>query len=498
LTNREFNNTVRDLLGDTSQPATQFASDRVTAFTFRQAGDVAVQDATLLQSAAASLAAAVAPKLVRGALLPCDPATGEDACARAFITSFGQRAFRRPLTDAEATRLTTLYTAARTTLQLGFTEALGVLVEAILQTPQFLYHWEAAPGDAPIHDGKVIRLPAYQVASRLSYFLWSSMPDDALLAAAGGGQLDTVAGVQAAARRMLADPKAKDAVVRFFSDWLELDALAERAKDPKLYPNYSTALQQAMLDETTTFVQNVAFGGDGRLATFLGAPYSYFGNALGTLYGAPVSGAPAQRTDLNPAQRAGFLTQASFLALTGSSGGSNPVLRGKAVYTKLLCQTLPPPPPNVPDPKPASAGGTTRQRFIEHDQNPCARGCHDVMDPIGFAFENYDGIGQYRTMDNGSPVDASGMLPLDGTTHTFKDAVGLAGLLAKSAEVRTCFANEWARFALGRADTGDDAASLQETARAFGADTASVGDLMASIAAMRSFRYRSLSQGEMP
>jgi hypothetical protein len=498
LTNREYNNTVRDLLGDATQPANQFPSDRDATFEFRRAGAIAVLDATLLQSAAEGLAAAAAPKIVPGMLLPCDPATGEDACAQKFIATFGQRAFRRPLTADETTHLTALYTTGRTTLNLAFSGAIGLLIEAVLQTPQFLYHWESVPGAPLLYEGAVVRLDAYQMASRLSYFVWGSMPDDALIAAAAAGQLDAPAGVQAAAQRLLTDPRAKDTVSSFFSDWLALDGLAGDIKDVTVYPGYTAAMRQAMVDETSTFVQNVAFGGDGRLATFLDAPYSYINSTLAGVYGAQASGTAFQRATLNPAQRAGLFTQASFLALTGSSNGSNPVRRGKAIYTKLLCHTLPPPPANVPPPKPASAGGTTRERFVEHDQNACAKSCHQAMDPIGFAFENYDGIGQYRTTDNGHPVDATGSIMLDGATQTFGDAVGLVGLLAKSAEVRSCFAGEWSRYALSRVDTDADLASLQSAAAAFSSDTATLQDLVASIATMRSFRYRSPSPGEMP
>ena len=498
LTNREYNNTVRDLLGDTSQPANQFASDRDPTFEFRRAGTVAVQDATLIRTAAEALAAAAAPKLVNGMLLPCDPTTGEDACAQKFITTFGQRAFRRPVATDEATRLTSLYTAARTTLMLSFTDAAGLLIEAMLQSPQFLYHWEAPATAMNIHEGNVVRLSSYQIASRLSYFIWGSMPDDMLLAAAAAGQLDTAAGVQTAARRLLTDAKAKDTVGSFFADWMALDGLSARTKDTTIYKTYTDATQQAMLDETSAFVENVVFGGDGRLATLLGAPYSYINATLAPLYGAQATGTAMTMTALNPAQRAGLLTQGSFLALTGNADGSNPVRRGKFVYTKLMCNSLPPPPANVPPPAPATAGGTTRQRFTEHDKNACTAGCHTAMDPIGFAFENYDGIGQYRTMDNGSPVDATGKVTLDGTPQNFNDAVGLVGLLAKSGEVRTCFAGEWSRFALSRVDTDADAASLQTTAAAFASDTATVQDLMAAVATMRSFRYRSPSPGEMP
>jgi hypothetical protein len=498
LTNREYNNTVRDLLGDATRPALQFPTDRDKTFAFRRAGDLAVQDATLLRTAAEALAMAAVPKLTpNGALLPCDPASGEDACAKAFIAKFGQRAFRRPVTNDETTRLTALYTAGRTTLKLGFAESLGLVIEGVLQSPAFLYHWEAPPADPNVHEGAVIRLSPYQIASRLSYFLWGSMPDDALLAAAAAGQLDTAAGVTTAARRLLGDAKAKDTVSSFFADWLELDGLPDRTKSSTAYPDYNTAMQAAMLEETKTFVESVSFGGDGRLSTLLGAPYSYVNQTLGNLYGMPVSGAALMKTDLPAGQRAGFLTQGAFLALTGNADGSNPVRRGKFVFEKLLCHELPPPPANVPNPKPASAGGTTRMRFAEHSQNACAKGCHQAMDPIGFAFENYDGVGKYRTMDNGMPVDATGSISLDGQVHTFDNAIGLIGLLAQSPEVRRCFAGEWSRFALSRLDTDKDAASLQSTAAAFAADTATVQDLMAAVATMRSFRYRSPSPGEM-
>src|SRR5258708_9731919 len=231
---------------------------------------------------------------------------------------------------------------------LTFPDAIGLVIEGILQSPQFLYHWEAAPTDAPIHEGGVIRLGSYQVASRLSYFVWGSMPDDALLASAAAGELDTAMGLQTAARRLLADAKAKETVSSFFGDWLDLDELMDRPKDAKTYPEYVPALQQSMLDETRAFVESVSFGGDSPLGTLLGAPYSYVNQSLGMIYGAPASGTSLVRVDLNPAQRAGFLTQAGFLSLNGSTDGSNPVRRGHALYPKLRCHDPPPPPTNLP------------------------------------------------------------------------------------------------------------------------------------------------------
>jgi hypothetical protein len=196
------------------------------------------------------------------------------------------------------------------------------------------------------------------------------------------------------------------------------------------------------------------------------------------------------KTDLDPMQRAGLLTQGSFLALTGSPDGSNPVRRGKFVFTKLLCQTLPPPPANVPPPAPASAGGTTRQRFEVHDQNACAKGCHTSMDPIGFGFESYDGIGQWRTTDQGQTVDSSGTLAGTDVDGTFSGAVDLAHKLATSPEVRDCVATEWFRYAMGRGESADDACSLSALKQGFSASQSDIRQLLVAVTQTTTFRYR--------
>jgi hypothetical protein len=500
LTVREYNNTVRDLLGDTTGPASQFPSDRDEAFPFHRAGGVAVQDAKLLRTAAETLSAAAVRNLA--ALLPCDPGpangAGEQACARQFVTAFGLRAFRRPPSTVETERLMTLYGNGRTALQLGFPETVGLMVEAILQSPAFLYHREGA-GAPAIHEGKVLRLPSYEVASRLSYFLWGSMPDKDLFAAAAAGQLGTAAEIEAQTRRMLTDARARETVASFFADWLDLGALADTAKDPQAYPEFNDALKAAMQGETRAFVGSVVFDGDGRWGTLLGAPYSFVNQALAGVYGMPgaVTGNNLQRANLPPAQRAGLLTQAGFLAITGAADGSHPVRRGKAIYEKLFCRELPPPPADVKPARPASTGGTTRERFAEHDTNDCARTCHGLIDPMGFAFENYDGIGKYRTMDNGKPVDARATMPLDGAIKSFDGAVELSQVLAGSDEVRRCFATEWVRFALLRSEIEADRASIDAATMSFGRAESSVRDLMVAVTTTRSFRYRSLSPGEV-
>ena len=264
-----------------------------------------------------------------------------------------------------------------------------------------------------------------------------------------------------------------------------------------VYPQWTDALKASMNNESLAFIDNVAFQGDGALSTFLTANYSFIDQTLAPVYGVSGATAAATKIQLDATQRAGLLTQSAFLTVTGASDGSNPVKRGRKVYERLLCGTLPPPPPNVPPPAPASQGGTTRQRFAVHDTQACAKGCHSIMDPLGFAFENYDGLGQYRTTDNGQPVDATGQVTLDGSSKSFKNAIELSALLANSNDVRSCFVTQWAKFAFSRASEPADAASLNDAFAAFSKASFTVRDLLVSIAKSRSFNYRSPSAGEI-
>jgi len=493
LNRLEYNNTVRDLLGVQTRPADAFPLDVDAGFAYRRAGLVATLDATRLSEAAEQLAATANVTT----LATCGAgAAAEDACAKAFIASFGARAFRRPVLADETTRLFAVYTAGRATLKLDYPGAVRLLIEAMLQAPAFLYHWELGPS-APTFEGKVIRLGGYELASRLSYFVWGSMPDQALFDAAKAGQLATPATVDAQARRLLADPKARPMVGAFVEQWLGLADVATVPKSAMVYPEFNDDLKAAMSAETAAFVSNVVFDGDGLLSTLLTGRFGFPSKPLAPLYGVATQSSVPVRTDLPAAQRAGLLTQAAFLAVSGNPDGSNPVKRGKRVLTQLLCGTLPPPPAVVPPPKPASAGGTTRQRFAEHDMQACAVGCHGVMDPLGFAFEHYDGIGKYRTTDNGQPVDSTGSVTLGGTTHAFADAVELAGVLAASQEARNCFVTQVARFAFARGETDADQASLDRAATTFAMASGGVRELLVSIATSRSFLYRSPAAGEM-
>ena len=500
LTSREYLNTARDLLGDSTLGAADVPgeSDDLSnnAFPFRQPNVIGTLDAGNLQAAAEALATNIATKL--STVLPCTPANAaaEAACATEFITTFGAKAYRRPLGTTEVNDLTTLYQTARSTLSLDFNGAIDMLIEAMLQAPGFVYHWEMDPG-AAIKDGSVVQLGNYQVANRLSYFLWGTMPDQTLFAAAAAGQLATADGIQAQAERMLMDSKAKDMIADFIDDWLDVNVISSRPKDPNIYSMWNQDLATDMENEFRSYGSGAVLG-TGLFSDLLTGPESSVNQALATIYGVTgVTGTTPQPVTFDSTQRGGLLTLAGFLTVTGATDGSSPVRRGHAVLTRLLCNVLPNPPANVPPPKPPTAGLTTRQRFLEHDQNACTGSCHSAMDPIGFGFEHYDGVGEYRTTDQSLPVDASGSIVLDGQTQTFTDALGLANMLAQSPQVQECFATQWMRYALNRWDTSADLASIQGATSTFQAGGLNMRDLIAAVATSRTFRYRTPGAGEI-
>jgi hypothetical protein len=501
LTGREYRNTVRDLLGDT----TSLAADDVpqdpddltnNAFPFRQPTLIGTADANTFQSAAELLVKNLGSRL--STLLPCAPANAaaEAGCATQFINTFGLKAYRRPLTSAETANLMGAYQAGRTTLALDFNGAIGLVVETILQAPAFLYHWEMDSGPA-VREGNVVRLGDYQMASRLSYYLWGSMPDPMLFAAAADGQLATADGVRTQAERMLRDPKAQDMVADFVSDWLDVNTIAIRPKDPAYYPTWNAELVSAIETEFRSFSTSIVFG-TGLLRDLFTSRSTSVNQALAAVYGVSgVSGSAPRPVTLNANERAGILTTAGFLAVHGVANGSSPVMRGHAVWSRLLCGTIPDPPNVVPPAKPPTPGLTTRQRFEEHDMNPCTGACHAIMDPIGFGFEHFDGIGRFRTTDQNLPVDSSGSIIIDGQTKTFADAVGLANILAASPQVAACLTRQLVRYALNRWDTAADLHSIQSAEAAFRNGGLDIRTLVSSVATTRTFRYRAPAAGEV-
>jgi hypothetical protein len=514
LTRREYTNTVRDLLSDTSTVTPDGlpseAEDPAAEYAFHTTGDVATLDATLYRQAAETLAAAAVPKM--NTLLPCAASattTNDTSCLSTFMTTLAQRAYRRPLAAAEKTKLMSLYNIAKAPapngLALNFSGAIGFVLEGILQSAEFLYHWEVDSTKADIdavastQGNTVVRLGNYEMANRLSYFLWGTMPDQMLFDLAAQGQLVNATVIEAQVKRMLQDTNQSGAMFgNFFVDWLDLDRLADAPKDPMIYAQFTPALVTAMLNEVQSFVGATMTTGTGRFSDIMTGTNTFANQDLAKVYGVPgVTGTALKPVALNPMERSGLLTSAGFMSLTGSASGSNPPRRGKVVFNKLLCGTLPAPPPDVPDPKPITPGVTTRQRFEEHSMNPCAGACHQVLDPLGFAFENYDGIGQYRTMDSGLPVNASVTFTVDGTAQNFTDAKGMLAVLATSDQAQACFTKQWFRYALGRLDTPQDGNSMDTVAKTFKGATGDIRTLVTGLSTSRTFRYRTISAGEV-
>jgi hypothetical protein len=488
----EYNNTLRDLLKETSRPADAFGGDVDSHGSgFVTGSGVASVDAQDLLEASEQVAANAVKNL--SALLPCKTipadAAGQTSCAHDFVTSFGKRAYRRPLLPDEVDALSSFYSQARGDLALDFPGAIKLVLQVMLQSPSFLYRWELGPVAAQ-KEGDLVRYTDYEIASRLSYMLWASMPDDALFAAAEAGNLHTPAQIEPHVRRMLADPKSADMLADFASQWLGLTTLETVRKDTQVYPKFDASLASAMRDENRAFMSYVwSDKSDGKLATLLTTPVSFVGGGLAALYGASATSASSPTT-LNAKQRGGVLTQAAFLTTHAAPGGSHPIQRGKQIAERLLCIDLPIPPPNIPDLPAVAPNVTTRERFAAHGDAACAKACHSIIDPLGFAYENYDGIGGYRTTDNGKTVDASSSFAFAAGTKSFANALELGKLLADAPEVQRCMSEQVFRYAFKRRSADGDAGSLAAIGDAFGSSGFDVRELMVSIATSHSFAYR--------
>lgn len=508
LTHREYSNTMAELLSDTTNPGAKFEPDGPGPGGFEAPGTVPTEIARGYMNAAETLAAtALAAKTV---VIPCTApadAAAETTCVTSLVKDFGAKAYRRDLVQSEVDDLVKLFQTAKS-LGGTFQEAVTATVEAILQSPNLLYHWEITDKPA-VHDPEnaaLVALTPEQLASRLSYFLWESPPDATLQMAANAGQLATVDGLKAQAVRLLGDDtRARRALSSFHRQWLHMDNLD--SVDP------SSDLGIQLGQELENFVASVIVAGDGTLKTLLTAPYTFANASTAPEYGLSVNGSGFSQVPLDPTQRVGLLMQVPFLR---SNGNAPPVRRGLAVYKQLLCGTVPAPPPNVPMVQADTPDSTltTRERFAKHAEVGCASGCHALFDPWGFALESFDSIGHYRTQEKGKPIDVTGMpqgldAVIGGTTPKgnilpFKNGIEMVNALAASEEVSWCASRNWSRFLLGRMEGDAEAGSMANAylAAAYESDrrTArpySVKDFLVSIVGTKAFRFRTPSAGEI-
>ena len=455
LTPTQYRNSVVDVLGDVAAPTVgQWRSSIAAA-----QGGVAAATVEDYEEAAMTVTAGVfSDPDARAALAGGTPAVSpDDPCATQVLTALGRRAWRRPLSADELARYTGL--AADISALLGGDPWLGLqhAVAGLLQSPNFLYRVELGSPVDP-KEPLQLRLDGYELASRLSYLVWNTTPDDALLAAAGAGELDDDAGLEAQIDRLFASPRARDGVIQLFVDMFDLDALLSLQKDPQLLPAFTPTIGPAMREELVRVIADTVLerrdyrrlfdtrGGfvDAELAALYGIEGAFDGTVT------PVE---------LPATRGGLLTLAGFLAINAGEASTSPTKRGLAVRRALMCQTIPPPPPGVdatlPEPGPDQPM-TKRQQLDAHIKDPVCAGCHQFTDPIGLALEHFDALGVYRATDKGLPIDPSG--ELDG--EAFADAVELGGLLADSPAIGDCAVRNLYRYATGHIEQPEEQAAL--------------------------------------
>jgi hypothetical protein len=495
LTRFEYNNSTRDLLGINSRLADSLPGEELGSG-FGNDAD-ALTSSRLLIDGYRSVAEQLAKEATKDAasvtrLATCDPATGEDACRQKFLTDYLTRAFRRPVAADELAAYETAFTQGKT-LGGDFASGVRAVVERSLLAPQFLYRIEI--GTAVDAAGGLARPTGHEMASRLSYLLWSSMPDAALRDAAAQGKLDTKEGVIEQARRMLADPRAKDSLRYFHGQLLGTAGLDHLERDAEFYPKFKGGMGVLFRQETELFLDDVIWTGAGDLGTVFTAPYTFVNGPLATFYGIPgVSGDAFQKVNVDASKRAGLLTQASIMTLTTPGSRTDPVVRGKWLYTRLLCGTVPDPPQNVPELPEPIPGQPIRERLEMHRADPACKGCHTMMDPIGLAFEHFDGVGLWRDTENGAPIDDSGVIPIVDVAGPFNGALEFGQRLAQSRDVRSCYAGRYLTYAYGRAlDNTNDCGSRVQVENAFEQARGNVKDLIVAVTQSDGFLLRALA-----
>jgi hypothetical protein len=491
LNGPEYNNTVRDLLGSSLRPADRIVEGDESAEGFDTVGEALSMQLSrfeVLERGATELVdelfARPATDARRAAVLVCtDPAS--EACQRQVLSAFARRAFRRPVAEAETTNLLALIQKARTAGN-SAEDSLKAALRAVLISPNFLYMVErtAAPG------GVAAPIDSHELATRLSYFLWSSMPDQELSDAADAGTLTSDASaLGTAALRMLLDTKASQLTENFAGQWLTLRRLKLFAPSTKTFPSFDMGLRDAAVEETERFFS--ALVAENALPeTVLTADFTFVNGSLGQHYGVPVSGSDFQRISVASTPRAGILGQMSFLGATSHPAVTSPSKRGVWVLEQLLCDPPNPPPgdveiPSFEEPVP---GQTLRQRLEKHRESDQCAGCHAEIDPVGFGLENFDAIGAYRTLDNGLPVDSTGTF----REEPFSGAQELAELIATDPRFTSCVARQLLTYAVGRTfitqDGRDYATALAAHARANG--QSGFRDLIVSVVQSEAFRTR--------
>lgn len=472
LTRLEYDNTIRDLLHDDSRLAQGFQPDEeVEGFAANSVGKLDKSQLDEYMAAAEELAHSAVDDRWE-LLVGCD-ASGP-GCVESFVERFGRRAFRRSLSAAEQADYVELYEDAAA--EWGSTEGVAMVIQAMLLSPHFLYHVE------PVDEPGVQPVSGFALASRLSYFAWASMPDDALLDAAEAGELDEPQQVEQQVRRLLADERAAATIASFHQQWLHIQALPGKVKDQELFPEWNEGLGQSMEQETLRFVDQVVRHGDGKLQTLLTAPWTVADATLAEHYGVPAPEEDWGVVQLPAEERAGLLTHASFLTSTAHASENSWAYRGKFVREKMLCQVLPPPPPDV---------GESELNDPSRLEDPNCNFCHLQMDPIGIGLDAYNPIGIFEPEGpDGETISTEGQVVGVEGLESFDGAVELVTVLAEAPQVHDCVAKQWFRYGTRRADTEADECTLDRLRATFAESGQDIRELMVAIALSDAFRYQ--------
>jgi hypothetical protein len=415
-----------------------------------------------IERAAPELARQIVEPERRSRLGDCEPADiRDDACAREILTSFGRRAWRRPLLEEELAPLIEL--AGEAAIQYGdFWLGLRWPLAAVLQSPYLLFRREV--GEAG--DDGALRYTDWEMASRLSFLLWNTIPDEALLDDAAAGLLTTDEGLRAALTRMRADERARDGLLEYFRQYYGLTSLRYLSKDPMVFPAMSPELGPAALEETEAFLWSI-IQDDLDFHDVLLSNRTWVDRRLAALYGVQAPSAEGFGWSELPEStgRRGLLGQASFLLIHSHPTSTSATGRGMFIRERLLCLPVPPPPSNVDTsiPEPDANARTLRERMQVHQEDPTCAGCHSLTDPMGLAFETFDGLGMFRTTENGAPIDTSG--ELEGVS--FADSWELADVLAAREEFAECVVQSFMRFATGTVELREQRAAVLILTAAF-------------------------------
>jgi hypothetical protein len=494
LTPAQYQSSVLDVLGPVAAPAVgQWRSSLAAA----QGGvaSAAVED---YEEAAHAVAAEVFTNpTLRTEVTGCEPvtATADDACITSVLETLGRRAWRRPLTEDELTRYASV--ATTTAELLGGDPWIGLqhAVAGLLQSPNFLYRVELG---TPVSDDDpfLVRLDAYELASRISYLVWNTTPDDALLDAAAAGALEDAAGISAQVDRLFASERASTGVTQLFVDMYDLDALLSLQKDPALLPAFTPTVGPALREELVRVIDDTVLEQRDYRRLF-DTDQGYVDAELAQLYGIPGDFGPELTPVTLPEPRGGLLTLGGFLAINSGEASTSPTKRGLTVRRVVMCQSIPPPPPGVEAnlPEPTDGEPMTKRQMLEgHRTDPACAACHGFMDPIGLALENFDALGGFRATDQGLPIDPSG--DLDGAAFT--DAAELGTLLADHPATGDCVIRNLYRYASGHIEQPLEQPTIDELT----AELVDGGyDLPATIAALaqaESFRFANLSPEDAP